>query len=285
MSAPVPQQWRDNLMAELSAAGLPDAEIRTLTDDALAEADDAGNDPASLFGPAVTFARELAAASRGSQPARIRDRVATTSPAESEVVLRLEGVSVRRGRRRVLDGLDLELRRGQVLAVVGANGSGKTTLLEVCAGQLRPERGTVQRTRSVGHAPQQNALAPALTVDEHLMMFGAARDIGPERAIATGHHLLAQLGWRSSGRELVGALSGGTQQKLNVVLAQLDRPDLLLLDEPYQGFDQNTYVDLWELIGGWRDAGTAVLLVTHLLRDLDQVDQVLELPAPVEVSR
>jgi ABC-2 type transport system ATP-binding protein len=74
-------------------------------------------------------------------------------------------------------------------------------------------------------------------------------------------------------------LSGGTRQKLNLVLGELHAPDLLLLDEPYQGFDQGAYLDFWQQVFAWRDAGRAVVVVTHLLHDLQNVDHVLDLGA------
>ena len=171
---------------------------------------------------------------------------------------------------------------GEVVAVVGANGAGKSTLLHVCAGLLRAGSGTVERTSRFGYAPQLDSLAPLLTVDEHLRLFGAARGIRQGRSISTGRRLLTRLGWTARGDQTAGTLSGGTQQKLNVALAQLNAPDLLLLDEPYQGLDALAYEDLWALISAWRTSGAGVLLVTHLLRDVDLVDRVVELPAPQE---
>ena len=189
-------------------------------------------------------------------------------------------MSARRGRRAVLTDLDLTVRRGEVVAVVGANGAGKSTLLQVCAGLLRAGSGTVERTARFGYAPQLDALAPLLTVDEHLRLFGMLEGAGRERSVPTGHRILQRLGWSPDGNRVAGALSGGTRQKLNLALAQLASPDLLLLDEPYQGLDALAYEDLWTLIAAWRDSGAGVLLVTHLLRDIDFVDRVVELPAP-----
>jgi len=198
------------------------------------------------------------------------------------VVLRLRDVSARRGRRTVLSGINLTIHRGEVVAVVGANGAGKSTLLQLCAGLLRASGGRIERTPNFGYAPQLDSLAPLLTVDEHLRLFGAARGIRQGRSVSTGHRLLTRLGWTARGDQTAGTLSGGTQQKLNVALAQLDAPDLLLLDEPYQGLDALAYEDLWALISAWRASGAGVLLVTHLLRDVDLVDRVVELPAPQE---
>ena len=211
-----------------------------------------------------------------SSGSRRRDPERTLGP----VVLRLRGVSVRRGRRTVLADLDLTVRRGEVVAVVGANGAGKSTLLQVCAGLLRAGSGTVERTSRFGYAPQLDALAPLLTVDEHLRLFGALDGANRSRAVSTGHRILQRLGWKPDGDQVVGALSGGTRQKINLALAQLASPDLLLLDEPYQGLDALAYEDLWALISAWRSSGAGVLLVTHLLRDIDFVDRVVELPTP-----
>ena len=232
--------------------------------------------PGDLYGPAVLYAREVASALRDYQA----DAPAPTAAAP--VVLRLRDVSARRGRHTVLSGINLTSRRGEVVAVVGANGAGKSTLLQLCAGLLRTSGGSIERTPNFGYAPQLDSLAPLLTVDEHLRLFGAARGIRQGRSVSTGHRLLTRLGWTARGDQTAGTLSGGTQQKLNVALAQLDAPDLLLLDEPYQGLDALAYEDLWALISAWRTSGAGVLLVTHLLRDVDLVDRVIELPAPQE---
>ena len=238
---------------------------------------------ARALGPAVLYARELASALQDvGTPLDSADGTSESSaPLQpGPVVLRLSGVSTRRGRRPVLRDISLTVRRGEIVAVVGANGAGKSTLLHVCAGRLPANSGAVERTARFGYAPQQGTLAPLLTVDEHLRLFGAVGGTGRGRSVSTGHRLFSRLGWSPEGARPAGALSGGTQQKLNVALAQLDSPDLLLLDEPYQGFDALAYEDLWTLISSWRDSGAGVLLVTHILRDVDLVDRVVELPAP-----
>ena len=277
---PVPDataDWYRRFEAELASHGLPTSEVERTAASTRAEAEAAGETPGDLYGPAVLYAREVASALRDYQA----DVPAPTSPA-SPVVLSLTDVSVRRGRRTVLSGINLTLHRGEVVAVVGANGAGKSTLLQLCAGLLRTSGGSIERTPSFGYAPQLDSLAPLLTVDEHLRLFGAACGIRQGRSVSTGHRLLTRLGWTARGDQTAGTLSGGTQQKLNVALAQLDAPDLLLLDEPYQGLDALAYEDLWALISAWRASGAGVLLVTHLLRDVDLVDRVVELPAPQE---
>ena len=276
---PVPDttaDWYRIFEAELASHGLPTCEVERTAASTRAEAEAAGVTPGDLYGPAVLYAREVASALRDYQA----DVPAPTAAAP--VVLRLRGVSARRGRRTVLSGINLTIHRGEVVAVVGANGAGKSTLLQLCAGLLRASGGSIERTPNFGYAPQLDSLAPLLTVDEHLRLFGAARGIRQGRSVSTGHRLLTRLGWTARGDQTAGTLSGGTQQKLNVALAQLDAPDLLLLDEPYQGLDALAYEDLWALISAWRASGAGVLLVTHLLRDVDLVDRVVELPAPLE---
>ena len=276
---PVPDttaDWYRSFEAELASHGPPTSEIERTAASTRAEAEAAGVAPGDLYGPGVLYAREVASALRDYQA----DVPAPTVAAP--VVLRLRDVSARRGRRTVLSGINLTIRQGEVVAVVGANGAGKSTLLQLCAGLLRANGGRIERTPNFGYAPQLDSLAPLLTVDEHLRLFGAARGIRRGRSVSTGHRLLTRLGWTARGDQIAGTLSGGTQQKLNVALAQLDAPDLLLLDEPYQGLDALAYEDLWALISAWRASGAGVLLVTHLLRDVDLVDRVAELPAPQE---
>jgi ABC-type multidrug transport system ATPase subunit len=192
------------------------------------------------------------------------------------VLLRLTGVGKRYRRRTVLSDVDLTVHAGEVAAVVGANGCGKSTLLRICAGLSRPSSGTVERTRRVGYVPQDGGTTGWLTADEHFTLFGAAAGMAGRRARTTGEHLAGQLAWRP-GPQPVQQLSGGTRQKLNLVLGELHAPDLLLLDEPYQGFDQGTYLDFWRQVYHWRDAGRAVVVVTHLLHELRNVDHVLDL--------
>ena len=268
--------WYRSFEAELASHGLPAAEVHRTTASTRAEAEAAGVPPGDLYGPAVLYAREVASALRDYQA----DVPALTAAAPA--VLRLTEVSARRGRRTILSDINLTVRRGEVVAVVGANGAGKSTLLQLCAGLLRASSGRIERTPHFGYAPQLDSLAPLLTVDEHLRLFGAARGMRRGRSVSTGHRLITRLGWTARGDQTAGTLSGGTQQKLNVALAQLDAPELLLLDEPYQGLDALAYEDLWALISAWRASGAGVLLVTHLLRDVDLVDRVVELPAPQE---
>ena len=179
---PVPDttaDWYRSFEAELASHGLPTSEVERTAASTRAEAEAAGVTPGDLYGPAVLYAREVASALRDYQA----DVPAPTAAAP--VVLRLRDVSARRGRHTVLSGINLTIHRGEVVAVVGANGAGKSTLLQLCAGLLRASGGSIERTPNFGYAPQLDSLAPLLTVDEHLRLFGAARGIRQGRSVSS----------------------------------------------------------------------------------------------------
>ena len=272
------QDWPARFEAELVRLGVQPGRARALGEESALAAAESTTPPARLFGPAHLYARhlvtELHEAARWAVPA-------ATGGEPGRVLLRLRGVGKRYRRRTVLAGVDLTVRAGEVAAIVGANGCGKSTLLRICAGLSRPTSGTVERVRRVGFVPQDGGTSDWLTPDEHFTLFGAAAGMAPRRARSTGRHLAERLAWRSTGAATARTLSGGTRQKLNLLLGELHAPDLLLLDEPYQGFDEGTYLDFWRQVLDWRDAGRAVVVVTHLLHDLGHVDQVVDLGAGV----
>ena len=199
-----------------------------------------------------------------------------TTPDHQLVV---SGVVKSYGRRRVLDDVSLSVEAGEVLALTGENGAGKSTLMRICAGLLRADAGTVHVGGRIGYCPQSPSLFELLTADEHLIMFGRGVGLSREDALSRGHALLAEFDFPVGRRVVTAHMSGGTRQKLNLALALLSDPAVLLLDEPYQGFDRGTYVNFWEHCKVWRAEGKAVVVVTHMLAELDRVDGVFELAA------
>jgi len=192
-------------------------------------------------------------------------------------VVRATGVVKRYGRREVLRGVDLAVKAGEAIALVGENGAGKTTLLRACAGLLRLDAGAVEVRGRIGYCPQEPGLLDHLNADDHLVLFGRGFGLDHDDALDAGRPILRQLHFPVADPTLASHLSGGSRQKLNLALALLGHPEVLLLDEPYQGFDHGTYVDFWGLIEGWRAEGRAILLVTHMLTELHRVDRVAEL--------
>lgn len=193
--------------------------------------------------------------------------------------LSVSGVTKRFGRRLVLDDVDLDVAAGEAVALIGENGAGKSTLLKICAGFLDPDAGTVTTSGRVGYCPQEPGLLDLLTADEHLVLFGRAQGLSRPDALAQGRQLLDELGFPVGRPTQTRRLSGGSRQKLNLALALLGERDVLLLDEPYQGFDHGTYVSFWHHVERWRDEGRAIVVVTHMLAELHRVDRVVELHA------
>jgi ABC-2 type transport system ATP-binding protein len=178
------------------------------------------------------------------------------------------------GRHRVLCGADLTAFPGELVAVVGENGAGKSTLLKILAGTLAADGGTVRLAGSLGYCPQEPVLIDNLTVDQHLRYFAAAYRLP---ALHTAERLLGELGFAGQRKQPAGALSGGTRQKLNLTLALMHDPDVLLLDEPYQGFDWETYLRFWDLADGLRARGKAIVIITHLVFEQDRFDLLADL--------
>jgi len=189
-------------------------------------------------------------------------------------VLAARGICKSFGRRRVLAGLDLEAAAGEMVAVAGENGTGKTTLLRILAGDLRPDAGSVAIRGRPGYCPQTAVLDEALTVDQNVRYFQAAYGIG---RTGRAEALIERLGYAGCRDQRAGTLSGGTRQKLSLTLALMHDPPVLLLDEPYQGFDWQTYLAFWEMAGELRDRGTATVVISHLVFEQERFDRICHL--------
>lgn len=173
------------------------------------------------------------------------------------------------GKRQVLRGVDFALPAGSLTGVVGENGTGKSTLLRILAGELRPVRGRVRHAGRFGYCSQQVVVNDALTVRQHLAYFRAAFRLD---GLAHAREIMDVLGFADTMDERAGVLSGGTRQKLNLTLALMHDPQVLLLDEPYQGFDWDTYLRFWDLAARLRERGRSVLVVSHLAYDAERLD-------------
>ncbi len=130
------------------------------------------------------------------------------------------------------------------------------------------------RRGALGYCPQQVILNPALTVNQHLDYFRAAYNLADvKRADA----LIERLAFQQYRGSVVSTLSGGTQQKVNLTLALMHQPTVLLLDEPYQGFDWDTYLRFWDLTSELRGQGCAVVIISHLFFEQKRFDVLYQL--------
>lgn len=192
-------------------------------------------------------------------------------------VLEARGLAKRLGRRRVLAGVDLSVSPGEVVGVCGENGSGKSTLMQILAGLLAPDGGEVHRDRALGYAPQLPALYGELSVWEHFEYFAAARGLPEVTWHSAAEELLDRYRFAPWRGQRVATLSGGTRQKLSLALALLSDPAVLLLDEPYGGFEWETYLRFWDHARELRAAGRSLVVVSHLFYDRKGLDRTLRL--------
>jgi ABC-type multidrug transport system ATPase subunit len=206
-------------------------------------------------------------------------------PAPGHCVLRAEdvrksfhrGVPPRRRTVEVLTGASLMVCRGELVGLVGENGSGKSTLMQIIVGLLTRDGGSVWQEGRLGYCPQQPMVWEKLTVQEHFELFARAYGLDEERREQAAEGLLSELQFERYRRYRVEELSGGTRQKLNLALALMHEPRVLLLDEPYSGFDWETYVRFWEMAERRRDQDMGILIVSHMITERERLDRVYEL--------
>ena len=187
-------------------------------------------------------------------------------------LLLARGVGRRFGTRVALEPTDVSLAAGEVVALVGPNGAGKSTLLAILAGSLEPTEGSVERLERVGWVPQRAAHYGRLTALENLRLFAALERVPPERAdeLAASFELPADT--RAS------SLSVGNRQRLDVALALLAAPKVLLLDEPTSSLDPAQRERVWQIARTVAEDGGAVLVATHHWEELAGLaDRTLEL--------
>ncbi len=193
------------------------------------------------------------------------------------MVLRAEHIHKSFGRKKVLEDLFLEVHPASICGIVGENGSGKSTLLKILVGEWKPSKGRVEMKGQMGYCPQQISLYSQLTVQEHFRYFGAAYRMPPDALKDRQEHLLDYFNFGKYRSERVAHLSGGTAQKLNLSLALLHDPDLLILDEPYSGFDWDTYTRFWDYLGQLKKSSCSVLVVSHFITEKSIFDRIYTL--------
>jgi ABC-2 type transport system ATP-binding protein len=177
-----------------------------------------------------------------------------------------------------VDGLDLEVARGECFGLLGPNGAGKTTTIEMCEGLTAADGGTIellglnwnadsgQLRQRIGIQLQETQFPDKLTVEETLRMFRSffKRGISVDESIRT-----AQLEEKRKSR--VGGLSGGQKQRLAMACALVGDPELLFLDEPTTGLDPQARRHLWDLVDGLKQAGRTIILTTHYMDEAERL--------------
>jgi ABC-type multidrug transport system ATPase subunit len=178
--------------------------------------------------------------------------------------------------RKVLEDISFDVVPGSIVAITGENGAGKSTLLNLIIGWLKPDRGSIRINKSFGFCPQEPLLFPRLTVNENLDYFGTAYgsvNIQTESGVPVSEELLKTFDFFDYCNKKVNILSGGTKQKLNLVLSLLNDPDLMILDEPYASLDWETYLKFWKYTDKKKKEGKSFLIVSHFIYDNSLIDK------------
>jgi len=198
-----------------------------------------------------------------------------------------------RAARRVLDGADLTVEAGEVVAILGRSGSGKSTLLHLLGGLDRADAGSIEvagidvsgaderqlsalRRRRVGYVFQFFHLLPELTGEANVLLAGRVRGAHPDAAVR-GRELIDGLGLRPVAESLPSRLSGGEQQRFAIARALVNDPAVLLADEPTGNLDVEAGAEVLRLLRAGAAGGRAVVLVTHERAAAEAADRVLTL--------
>jgi ABC-type nitrate/sulfonate/bicarbonate transport system ATPase subunit len=202
----------------------------------------------------------------------------TRRTASSRALLRLDRISVAFDTVVVLDGIDVDVRDGEFVALVGPSGCGKTTLLNVCSGWLAPSAGTVDRPARLRMVFQQDGLFPWLTVSENILL-GLEQVTDPAERKRRSEALLELIGLRTFASVYPHQLSGGMRQRVELARAIGGDTPLLLMDEPFSSLDYLTRLKMRrELARILREQPRTVVLVTHDIEEAAQLaDRVLVL--------
>lgn len=203
----------------------------------------------------------------------------------SPTAVEVRGLRVRRGRTEVFSGLDVAIPTGSITGLLGPSGCGKTTLLRSIVGVQRIAAGTVTVLgapagsrglhRRVAYDTQAASVYSDLTVRQNLRYF--ARILGAPRGDVD--RVIGQVGLQGQVDRLVGALSGGQENRVSLAVAMLGTPELIVLDEPTVGLDPVLRAELWDLFRALADAGTTLLISSHVMDEALRCDRLLLLRA------
>jgi daunorubicin resistance ABC transporter ATP-binding subunit len=197
--------------------------------------------------------------------------------------VKAEGIRKAFGATRVLDGVDLAVEAGTVLALLGPNGAGKSTLVRILATLVRPDAGTaivnghdlrkdpVGVRRSISLTGQYAAVDHVLTGRENLLMMARLQHLTRAAARRRADELLEAFDLGAAADKRVKAYSGGMRRRLDLAVSMITRPPLLFLDEPTTGLDLRSRKQLWDFVRGLTAEGMTILLTTQYLEEADQL--------------
>ncbi len=199
------------------------------------------------------------------------------------VVLHIKGLKKAFGERKVLRGIDVSLKKGESLALLGQNGAGKTTNIRILLGiviategsirvfDLEYPKGLKRAKFKMGVVPQMDNLDPDLTVFENLIVYANYFRISKKVARKRAEELLEFFALKNRRSEIIQNLSGGQRRRLLLARALINRPELIILDEPTIGLDPQARLLIWERLSHLKEKGTTMLLTSHYMEEVERL--------------
>ena len=192
-------------------------------------------------------------------------------------MIKIENLHKNFGKLTVLDGLNLEIKKGGIFAILGPNGSGKTTLIKCLLGMVIPNSGKIihenesvlhkwRYRNKINYLPQIANFPANLTVNELLKM---VKNLRPK--VSNDKELISKFGVESFLNKKLGNLSGGTKQKINIILTFMFDSDLIILDEPTTGLDPISLIYLKKIIQEEKAKGKTILVTTHIMSLVEEI--------------
>ncbi|MEA5553236.1 ABC transporter ATP-binding protein [Anabaena cylindrica UHCC 0172] len=195
-------------------------------------------------------------------------------------MLKIKNLNKSYGSRKVLQDLQLHIESGEIYGLLGANGAGKTTTINIICNLLNTDSGDViinnqsvsEATKKlIGIAPQENLLYKTLSCEENLNFFAAIYGLDRQTRQKQVKATLTAVNLLDRAKSPVETLSGGMQRRLNIAVALVHQPQLVILDEPTTGLDIEARYEIWELIRQLKNQGMTILLTTHLLDEAERL--------------
>jgi lipopolysaccharide export system ATP-binding protein len=196
-------------------------------------------------------------------------------------ILRTEGLIKIYGSRAVVNGVDIQLKRGEIVGLLGPNGAGKTTSFYMMVGLVRPNGGRVifhgedvtdlpvhlRARMGMGYLPQEESIFRKLTVEENLLAILETQPLSKKLRKERCEELLNQFGITHVAKQLALTLSGGEKRRLTIARSLVTKPSLLMLDEPFSGVDPIAVADVQQIVSKLREMGLAILITDHNVRE------------------
>lgn len=221
----------------------------------------------------------------------------------NEDVIKVENFKQQFGKFVVLENINLEVKRGEIIGILGPSGSGKTTLIKAIVGMSEPTEGSVSVLETkmpslsvvsrIGYMAQSDALYEDLNAYDNILFFASLYGMKGKEAKKRADEVLELVLLREQGKKLVKNFSGGMKRRLSLAIALVHNPEILILDEPTVGIDPVLRVEFWKEFERVRKEGVTIIITTHVMDEAEHCDrlalirdgEIIALDTPVELKR